>query len=258
MIPVYDGLEETQACIESVLETIDFECARVIIINDASPNEELCVWLRALPASDDLILLENEQNVGFVATVNRGMSCSDENDVLLLNSDVVVANDWLERVQKTAYAQADIGTVTPFSNNATICSFPNLCDENELLLGLSLETIDSAFSDLNPDELIELPTGVGSCMFVRRQCIDEVGLFDVESFGRGYGEENDFCLRATAAGWIHALAANVFVHHVGGVSFGSEKDLRVQEAISKLNQLYPGYDASIQKHIKKTPQPPVA
>jgi GT2 family glycosyltransferase/glycosyltransferase involved in cell wall biosynthesis len=253
IIPVYDGLNETRACIESALETIDFAHARLIIINDDSPNEELCAWLRSLPASDDLILLENESNLGFVETVNRGMTCSDENDVLLLNSDVVVANNWLERLQKTAYAQANIGTVTPFSNNATICSFPNFCEENELLFGLSVETIDAAFSGMEADQRIELPTGVGCCIFIRRQCIDEVGLFDVESFGRGYGEENDFCLRATADGWIHALGADVFVHHLGGVSFGSEKDLRVQEAIAKLNELYPGYDALIQQHINEDP-----
>jgi GT2 family glycosyltransferase len=52
------------------------------------------------------------------------MRLHPERDVVLLNSDTVVANDWLDRLLACADLESRIGTVTPFSNNATICSFP--------------------------------------------------------------------------------------------------------------------------------------
>ena len=64
--------------------------------------------------------------------------------------------------------------------------------------------------------LVELPTAVGSCMAIRRACLDEVGGFDADRFGRGYGEENDFCRRASAADWRHVAATDLFVWHRGG------------------------------------------
>src|SRR5210317_304036 len=99
IIPVYRGLEETRRCLESVLATIDPAWARVVVINDGSPEPAIGQFLRELAAAHPgLVLLENEQNLGFVATVNRGMQYDIERDVLLLNSDVEVANDWLHRM----------------------------------------------------------------------------------------------------------------------------------------------------------------
>ncbi|MDP1249887.1 hypothetical protein Q6312_28420, partial [Klebsiella pneumoniae] len=77
-------------------------------------------------------MLENEENLGVVGTVTRGMALNTAPDVLLLNSDPVVANDWLDRIRQAAYGDARIASVTPFSNNATICSYPRFCEGNDL------------------------------------------------------------------------------------------------------------------------------
>ena len=74
-----------------------------------------------------------------------------------------------------------------------------------------------------PGRTVDLPTAVGFCMCIRRACLDQVGLFDAERFGRGYGEENDFCMRAAGAGWRNVLAGDVFVYHEGAVSFSGER-----------------------------------
>ena len=76
----------------------------------------------------------------------------------------------------------------PFSNNATICSYPHFCEDNELPDGLSLEEVDALFACANAGQVIEIPTGVGFCMYLRRAAIDDVGVFDADAFGRGYGE----------------------------------------------------------------------
>ncbi|RJG42739.1 glycosyltransferase [Motilimonas pumila] len=254
IIPVYRGLEETSECIVSALETIDFNIANLIVINDCSPEPRLTEYLRDLAAKNKIQLLENEENLGFVATVNRGMKLNPANDVLLLNSDVEVANDWLERIQDVAYHADNIGSVTPFSNNATICSFPNFCEDNELFENLSVAEIDNLFSqNLSEADYVDVPTGVGFCMFIRRDCLDEVGLFDEETFGKGYGEENDWCQRAIKGNWRNVHALHVFAYHKGGVSFAEEQDPRKEKALELLNGLHPNYQPDVMSFITKDP-----
>ena len=60
-------------------------------------------------------------------------------------------------------------------------------------------------------------------MFVKREVIDKVGYFDAETFGRGYGEENDFCYRAEQLGYHHVMCDNTFIYHSGTGSFLTEE-----------------------------------
>jgi glycosyltransferase involved in cell wall biosynthesis len=198
-------------------------------------------------------LLENEVNQGFVQSVNRGMRHDARRDVVLLNNDSEVASDWLDRLQTAAYGGPDIGTVTPFSNNATICSYPCFCKDNPMPRGMRTADLDRIFADVNRERVVEVPTAVGFCMYIRRDCLDAVGLFDAENFRRGYGEENDFCMRAFNAGWRSVLALDTFVMHSGGVSFGAERSRLVQAAGRTIRQLHPQYDALVQAHIEADP-----
>jgi glycosyltransferase involved in cell wall biosynthesis len=197
--------------------------------------------------------LRNASNQGFVRTVNIGMALQPTRDVVILNSDTVVSNDWLDRLRHCAYQRPDIATVTPFSNNATICSYPQFCEDNPLPGGWTPASLDSLFAELNAGESVSIPTGVGFCMYIRRDCLRQVGPFDEATFGRGYGEENDFCMRARDAGWQHRLCADTFVYHCGGVSFGAEKREREAAALNALQELYPEYPGIVAEHIRRDP-----
>ncbi|MET1079723.1 MAG: class I SAM-dependent methyltransferase [Pseudomonas sp.] len=251
IIPVYRGLEETRRCIESVLASAYLAQSEVIVINDASPDPQLVDWLATLDGR--VTLLHNEQNLGFVGTVNRGMCLHPERDVVLVNSDTEVANDWLDRLQQAAYGAAEVGSVTPFSNNATLCSYPQLCQDNPLPAGLDTAELDRLFKQVNAGQVVDIPTGVGFCMFIRRDCLEENGLFNAELFGRGYGEENEFCMRSAARGWRHLLCADTFVYHAGGVSFANTQGEHQQIGRRALNRLYPDYDRLIQQHLVQDP-----
>jgi GT2 family glycosyltransferase len=144
-------------------------------------------------------------------------------------------------------------SVTPFSNNATICSYPNICEDNPLPAGWTVGELDRAFASANRGQVLEVPTAVGFCMYVRRDCLREVGLFDMDLFGKGYGEENDFCLRAADAGWRNLHALDVFVRHTGGASFGASKPQRELEAMVTLRQLYPEYERQVHAYIALDP-----
>lgn len=256
IIPVYRGLAETKRCIESVLCAGNSQPHCITVIDDCSPDAGLTDYLATLAQDGRVQVLRNEQNLGFVATVNRGMELDPHADVILLNSDTEVTGDWLDRLYRCACSAPDIGTVTPFSNNATICSYPKFCEDNTLPEGWDVSGLDALFRQVNAGRSVEIPTAVGFCMYIRRACLDAVGSFDVERFGKGYGEENDFCMRARKRGWRHLLCADTFVFHAGGVSFAEAQNARKQAAQKVLNRRHPFYSYLVQWHIRKDPARP--
>ena len=248
VIPVYRGLEETRRCLASVLAHRDDLPADIIVIDDCSPEPGMTDWLQELAAEGAITLLRNDANRGFVASVNLGMAAAGDRDVVLLNSDTEVPPGWLSRLAGHAYSTPRIGSVTPFSNNATICSWPGVTG-GALPPGQTVAVMDAAFLAANRGRQVHIPTAVGFCMYIRRDCLDAVGLFDEATFGRGYGEENDFCMRATAAGWQHVLACDTFVFHAGETSFGKDSPERAR-AWSLLTTRYPNYAAAVARHIE--------
>jgi len=245
IVPVYKGVEETRRCIESVLRV---DCAtpfELVLIDDATPEPELARYLDTLAGRAGITLLRNPENLGFVRTVNRGMALHAERDVVLLNSDTEVANDWLDRLRACVHGAPDIGTATPFSNNATICSYPEFCADNPMPAGIGLAELDALFARTNAGQSVDIPTAVGFCMYIRRACLERVGLFDADRFGRGYGEENDFCRRAAGAGWRNVLCADTFVFHAGGASFQDEREGLMANGATVLRGLHPDYDALV-------------
>ncbi len=253
IIPVYRSKDETIACIESVLSAKSDIPYEVIVINDCSPEKEITDYLRKLSNERKITLIENPINLGFVKSVNIGMMLHENRDVILLNSDTIVPDYWIDRLYKAAYSSPVIGTVTPFSNKATICSFPVFCKDNEMLLNYSVKDLDRIFKKVNNGYIEEIPTAVGFCMYIKRECLKEVGLFDEEKWGTGYGEENEFCLKASDLGWRHVVACDLFVQHHGSLSFRAEKDERIKNNLEILNNLYPEYPQKISRFIKSDP-----
>lgn len=253
IVPVYRDLEVTRRCVESVIAGTSGSNHRLILVDDASPEPELSAWCQALADRGAVQLLCNPANRGFVASVNRGMAEGPDRDVVLLNSDTEVPPGWLQRLQDCAYRDERIATVTPFSNNATICSYPLFCQSSELPEGMALAQLDELFARANAGESHDIPTCVGFCVYIRRAALDELGFFDEEAFGRGYGEENDFSRRAAAQGWSNRLCADLFVYHQGGVSFGSDSQALMASGGARLVERFPDYSAIIADFVADDP-----
>jgi GT2 family glycosyltransferase len=257
IIPVYRGLAATQRCLDSVLAgavPAEFEA---IVVDDATPEPEIARFLDRLASDARITLLRNDRNLGFVRSVNLGMAQHRDRDVVLLNNDTEVANDWLGRLSRSVHRSPDIGTASPFSNNATICSYPFDGWTGGVAGTLGLAALDRLFAEVNAGKSVDLPTGVGSCLYIRRPCLEQVGEFDAERFGRGYGEENDFCLRAARAGWRNVLAADVFVFHEGAVSFAAERAERTIAAGEIISRLHPDYPHKVRTFVVADPARPL-
>jgi len=254
VIPVYRGLAETRRCVESVLTDPARPPGRVIVIDDMSPEPRLSAWLARQAARGRIHLLRNRRNLGFVGSANRGMREAGRNDVVLLNADTEVPPGWLVRLSATAFSAPDIASVSPLSNNATICSYPSQRG-GPLPPGLRMAEVDAACRVANAGRAVALPTTVGFCMYLRRAALEDVGSFDAAAFGRGYGEEVDFCQRARARGWRHLLALDVFVFHEGAVSFGPDAE-PVARVRKLLADRYPNYEEDVGRFARLDPAGP--
>jgi GT2 family glycosyltransferase len=253
VIPVYSGVDETLTCIQSVIATTKGR-AEIIVINDASPDRDMAATLASLEAAGTITLLHNPRNLGFPATANRGLLLHPERDAVLLNADTEVYGDWLARLQAAAYGAPQIATATPLTNSGSIASYPASEDPNPPP-GQAVD-LDQLAARANRGVTIDIPTGVGFCMYIRRAALDQVGVFDAELFSKGYGEENDFCMRAAKAGWKHVLAADIYVRHAGSRSFGGRRAALYERNLRLLNLRHRGYDTAVQKYLKQDPAHP--
>ena len=260
VMPAYRGHAETLTAIRGVLSARVAGAFRLLVIDDASPEPALSADLAALEQRGLIARMANPTNLGFTATANRGLAAAGERDVVLLNSDTEVFDDWLDRLRARACGGGNIGTVTPLSNAATILSYPIRLRDNPAPLELDYAELADLAAELTTELAqanFDIPTGVGFCLYLRRACLDAVGPFDEAAFPRGYGEENDFCLRATALGWRHLAAPDVFVKHLGSISFGAERAGLVANAMGTIETRHPGYAATIETFTGADPLAPV-
>ena len=253
VIPVYSGREKTLACLHSVLTASNETSARLLVINDRSPDEQLTNDLQHLASKDRLELIYHTDNRGFVSTANEGIlaSCGD---VVLLNADTVVYDRWLDHLYAAAQNRQDLGSVSPLSNNATILSYPYINAANPLPRDSSLQTLCAFLEERRDAEaLVEIPTPVGFCMYMPRRVIEKVGIFDEGVFGLGYGEECDWAMRARNKGYRHYATTRSFVYHLGNVSFADRAIRQQADAAEILRGRHPNYWPLVADHIGANP-----
>jgi GT2 family glycosyltransferase/glycosyltransferase involved in cell wall biosynthesis len=253
IIPVFRGEAAVRRCIESVLASVEPSQADLIIVDDASPEPAISSYLSQIAKQQPHItLISNEDNLGFVQSVLAASSLHPDRDLVLLNSDTEVSGDWLSRLLFHLDTRATVATVTPFSNNATIASYPVLAAENRLPEGLSVGQLLALFARANHQKSELIPTAVGFCVLIRRTAWQLAGGFD-EVYGRGYGEEVDLCRRLSAAGWEHVLAADTFVFHEGAVSFGADSSTLKQHAQREVDKRFPDFQSEVAGWIEQDP-----
>ena len=256
IIPVYTGFEHTLACLRSVMAARQRTPFNVVIIDDHGPDESLRQKLYHLAPMCGFEIHSTPSNEGFVRACNLGFTLHPERDILILNSDTQVYSDWLDRLRAAAYREPMVATVTPFSNNAAICSYPKILVDNNEPLELEHSELDQLARAVNAGASVHLPTGLGCCMYITRRSLAAIGPFNSEVFGQGYGEEIDFCLRAANDGWSNLLAADVFITHHGGVSFGTTKSERVAAAYEKVKAIHPDCESRLASFMQADPARP--
>ena len=228
VVPVHNALADVQACLASVLPTLRAQ-DRLIVVNDAS-DAETTGWLRRFARTDERItLLENTKNLGYTGSANRGLQATDAPFRVMLNSDTVVCAGWLEKLLLVAFSDDKTGIVGPLSNAATYQSVPSLRAQegntpiNPLPPGKTVCHMDRLCEETAPWGLYPaVPLIHGFCFGIREEVIKKIGYFDEVNFGRFFGEENDYCLRAAEAGFLLRVATMAYVYHAKSKSITAE------------------------------------
>ncbi len=258
IVPVYRNLEATRRCIESILASSCRTSYELVVVNDATPEVELARYLRELSDRGHATLIEQPVHQGYAAALNRAFALHRDRDVVVLQSDAEVANDWLDRLVPRGDARG-IGVIGTFTQNAGTATYPLPRSDNPLPAGMTVAMLDALFARANPGASAVIPAVAGPCLYFRRDCLDVVGALDATPLGSDYGVEVDFCLRAGSAGFRNVLAGDVFVGHSGHATFGArEADELAGRTELALSKLYPAYANQKAETLLRDPGRPFA
>ena len=258
LLPVFGAFDLLAECLK-LIEAHTRGDWSLVCVEDASSDPRILPLLRefSLDNPNRVSLTVRTENGGFIEAVNDGFDyirCDPTmsgRPVILLNTDAFVPEGWDTRLT-APLADPDVASVTPMSNDAEIFTVPVTCVPTKLALGQA-DAIDAVARTLPNSARAFAPTGVGFCMALSRRFLDQVPRFDTV-FGRGYGEEVDWCQKVRALGGKHVATAQLFVEHRGGQSFGSaEKQRLIQQNSAYIRRRYPQYDTEIQDFILEDP-----
>lgn len=245
LLPIYNSPKETRECIESIIKTTAEEMYNLYLLDDCSTDPEIMnITDYYSNKYNNILVYRNEFNKGFPENVNNGFRITGDNDVVILNSDTIVTNGWLKGLYLASKSQPKVAAVGPLSNYGMVSSIPTIYQHvNDSINLLTISNYIKSIKASYP----ETPILVGFCMYIPRKAINEVGLLDAKTFKKGYGEETDWCLRAREKGYKLIIADNIYVFHVGGVSFGEEKKILQDNAAKIIKRRYPNYMYELQK-----------
>jgi GT2 family glycosyltransferase/glycosyltransferase involved in cell wall biosynthesis len=247
VIPVYNAHDDLIRCLESV-QRHSRPDHPVIMIDDASTDERMWPLLQEWAMQHrNFRAVRNESNLGYTATVNRGCELAGAGDIILLNSDTIVPSHWIEQLAACAYSQRQVATVTAISNAAGAFSVPRKNAINNLPPGWSVDQMAAFIEHTSQRIRPAVPTGNGFCMYITSAARAAVGHFDAEHFPNGYAEENDYCLRASAAGLVHLIDDATYVFHRQSASFGPAKEQTLKKSRATLDELHPQYTQLIRQ-----------
>lgn len=250
ILPVFNGFRFLPETLDRIERHTDLPW-HLVVIEDCSTDPQVRPYLAqwAATRAGRVHLILNEENLGFPKSVNKGLATASEGEhAVLLNSDARVPADWASRLIAPIVRNPDVASVTPFSNDAELFSVPLICESTTLETGG--DEIDAlARKYVAPDIKVMLPTGTGFCMALNARFLQKIPTLD-EVFGRGYGEEVDWCQKASALGGVHAVAGNLFVQHLGAGSFGApEKQALTRAGDDVITRRYPRYNQQVQDFI---------
>lgn len=240
IVPIYNAFEAVQDCLLALEQRLGID-TEVLLVNDCSTDPRIASLLAEYVDKERFRVYHNPENLGYTRSVNKAIGMCQNMDVVLLNSDTVVTDRWIENLRYCAYSGPKVATVTAFSDNAGAFSSPEIGQFNPLPEGMTAEQFALTVTQSGEGRLLEVPTGNGFCLYIRRVVIESIGAFDEARFPRGYGEENDFCMRAFRNGWKNLVCDKAYVFHKRSQSFQGEKAQLMEAGAKAVDAAFPEY-----------------
>jgi GT2 family glycosyltransferase len=225
---VHNGLKEVEACLASLIAARRQQDT-IVVVDDASDAPAATLLDQFVNKHEGIKLIRHEQNQGYTRSANDILKNTRSDWVVLLNSDAVVPSRALRKLVTCGEQFSRIGIVGPLSNAASWQSVPHVTGPdgkflvNQIPSPLNVENMDELCEELSSGVVPFVPLINGFCYTIRRSVIDHIGYFDEANFPTGYGEEDDYSLRAAEAGYVCGIATDTYVYHVKSASFTSER-----------------------------------
>jgi GT2 family glycosyltransferase len=247
VIPIFNGAP----FLSNLKKSIGSPKYRIVLVDDCSNDLATINMINEWSTESNVTLIRNPKNLGYCESVNRAAR-EISGDFILLNSDTEVYGDWAEKLISRLRKTPKLAAVTPFSNSATIYSFPDPTLRNDLPISISAIHLAAAVNKFT--QTPSAPTTHGFCVAIKRKAWVEVGEYNVDKYSIGYGEENDWSMRAMKLGYFVGLAPDVFVSHIHGGSFTPEiKAERMKKSQEQLIEDYPEYPSLVSLHVSNDP-----
>ena len=216
VVLTHNALEYTSQCVDSLLAHTD-KRHELIFVDNGSTDGTVKYLRNLCDVEPNCFAIYNNENLGFAAGNNQGIAFATGEFTVLLNSDTVVTENWLESLIQAAVDHPHAGLVGPVTNSILgPQKLPNVGYNQETLAGLDVFSRMHCSATKGNDELVLWLTGF--CLLMRRDLVTRIGGLD-ERFGIGNFEDNDYCLRNFLAGYQALIATDSFVHHFGSKSF---------------------------------------
>jgi GT2 family glycosyltransferase len=252
LVSVYRGMDFLEPFFNSIFADPGhpFE---LTVVDNGNDDPEVVNFLNdaALRYGSQMRLVRVEKNEGYIKGICAAYEAAPPGrHVVVLNTDLVLPPQWLARLIAPLLNRDDIATVTPFTNAGTVCSFPIIGEDNPLFKNIPVEDVDRSFQSVQCRDGIDIPSGVGFCMAMNKEVIARIGYFDSETYGFGYGEENDWSLKAHRLGFRNILMPTMYVWHKhGGVYLAEEKRQLIAKNMKIINAKFPEYHNMVRRHF---------
>lgn len=247
VIPIHNALASVRRALTAFQTASDGFQLRFILVDDASETET-SRWVAEFAESRANVVLKSlSTNVGYTKAANIGLRLSTARMVLLLNSDAIITSGALRQMHD-CMREPGVGIVGPISNCASWQSVPHVHKDgedfafNSLPDGVDVEQAAQILCLSTRRMMIDVPLLNGFCLLISRPVLESIGYFDEASFPVGYGEESDYCMRASDSGFRLVVASHAYVYHEKSQSFGPDRRLQLNND---------GMQALIGKHSRE-------
>lgn len=210
VLTVYNNLEVTKPCIESVLSGMR-SSDRLIIVDNGS-EQQTAQYLSSVKESNPGIavdILRIDVNKGFIKAANAGMRLARSEYVCLLCNDTIAGAGWIEEMESVLRDNPRIGMVNPMSS--TFGLHPGKSESVDVVARLCAA---------EKGKYTETASCVGFCFLIRKALLEQLGFID-EVFGAGYFEDSDLSRRVIKAGYLCVIARGAYVWHKEHSTFKS-------------------------------------
>ncbi len=249
IIPIYNSPEWVKLCVYALYQNTPKEYIGKVILMDDNSDELTYNCIENLKKKYDTIeVYRNEENLGFIKNVNKGMDKTTSDYILLLNTDCLISKNTIPKLIEHMKQNTKIGLICPISSNAANLSY-------DIPENYSYMQVDEIFYENFQGMNFDACTVVGNCLMISRNCMEKTGYLD-EIYGMGYGDETDYQFKAHSKGFEAKVAIDTYVYHKSEVSFGTspEKQKRLEHNRKIFFDRWgEEYNKKMQEYVKNDP-----